>query len=77
MFTSIILSTVFILVAVSVILRIIFRSIWNPYHLRRPYFGPYGYYGYSRGYRRGLFPGGGLLTILVLVTLERLFGRRW
>jgi len=72
---TLILAPILILVAVSVVFRLIFRPIWNPYRIRRPYFGPYGYYGYGYGYRRRLFPGG-LLSILALVALDRIFGRR-
>ncbi len=75
MFTFIILPTILIFVIVSLVLRLILRPIWNPYRLRRPYFGPYGYYGYGHGYRRHRF--GGLLPIVLLVALDRLFGRRW
>jgi len=75
MLTFMLIPTVLILVAVSLILRLVFRPLWNPYRLRRPYFGPYGYYGYGRGYRRHHF--GGLLSILLLVALDRFFGRRW
>ncbi len=71
MFTFIILPTILILVAVSLVLRLIVRPILNPYGLRRPYFGPYGY---GRGYRRHRF--GGLLPIMVLVALDRIFWRR-
>ena len=77
MFTLIFLPAILIFVAISIIVRLIIRPIFNPYRLRRPYFGPYGYYGYGHCYRRHRFPGSGLLTILALVTLERLFGRRW
>ncbi len=76
MFTLIVIPTILLVVAVSLALRLIFRSLWNPYHLRRPYFGPYGYYGYGNVYRRRRFPGG-FLTILLLVVLDRIFGRRW
>ncbi|HXC97469.1 MAG TPA: hypothetical protein VNU92_17345 [Edaphobacter sp.] len=77
MFTLIFIPTILILVAVSLISRLLFRPFWNPYRLRRPYYGPYGYYGYGRGYRRHWFPGGGFLTIMMLVALGRIFGRRW
>jgi hypothetical protein len=77
MFTFILIPTILILVAVSLVLRLIFRPFWKPYRLHRSYFGPYGYYGYGRGYRRHRFPGGGLLIILLLVALDRIFGRRW
>jgi hypothetical protein len=77
MFTLIVVPAIMVLVAVSVISRLIFRPLWNPYRLRRPYYGPYGYYGYGRGYRRHWFPGGGFLTIMMLVALDRIFGRRW
>jgi hypothetical protein len=77
MFTLIFLPVILILVAISAVLRLIFRPLWNPYRLHRPYYGPYGYYGYGRGYRRHWFPGRGFLTILLLVTLDRVFGRRW
>ena len=70
MLTLIVVPTILILVAVSLVLRLIFRPLWNPYRLHRPYFGPYGY-------RRHRFPGGGFLTILLLVVLDRIFGRRW
>ena len=76
MFTFILL-VIIIVALVSTVLRLIFWPILNPYRIRRPYFGPYGSYGYGRGYRRGLFPGGGLLAILMFVVIERLFGRRW
>jgi len=77
MFTFIVVPTILILIAVSLILRLIVRPLWNPYRLNRPYFGPYGYYGYGHGYRRRRFPGGGFLTIALLVALDRIFGRRW
>jgi hypothetical protein len=72
MFTFIIIPTVLIFVAVSLVLRLIVRPILNPYGIRRPYFGPYGY---GRGYRR--HPFGGLLPIIVLVALDRILNRRW
>jgi hypothetical protein len=75
MFTLIILPVILASVVISLILRLIIRPVFNPYRIRRPYFGPYGYYGYGRGYRRHHF--GGLLSVLVLVALDRLFGRRW
>jgi hypothetical protein len=77
MLTLIFIPTILLLVAVSLVLRLIFPPSWNPYRLHRPHFGPYGYYGYGRGYRRNRFPGGGLLTIALLVLLDRIFGRRW
>jgi hypothetical protein len=67
MITFIILPTILILVAVSLVLRLIVRPILNPYGLRRPYFGPYGY---------GRHRFGGLLPIIVLVALDRIFWRR-
>jgi len=71
------LAPILFVIAISILVRIILRAVWNPYRIHRPYFGPYGYYGYGRCYRRHRFPGGGLITILFLVALERLFGRRW
>jgi hypothetical protein len=68
---------VLLLVAVSLLLRLIVRSLWNPYGLHRPYFGPYGYYGYGRGYRRHRLFGRGFLTIAALVALDRILRRRW
>jgi hypothetical protein len=68
-------SIVLIFIIASVILRILARTIWNPYGIRRPYFGPFGYYGYGRGYRHPRF--GFLLPIVLLVALDRIFGRRW
>jgi hypothetical protein len=76
MLTLIVIPTILIFVAVSLILRLIFRPFWNPYRLHRPYFGPYGCYRYGRSYRRHRFPGG-FLIILLLVALDRIFGRRW
>ncbi len=64
---------VLIFIIASVIIHLIVRPIWNPYRIRHPYFGPYGYYG--RGYRRHRFAA--LLPIVVLVVLGRIFGRRW
>ncbi len=75
MLTFILVSTILIFVVASLIIRLIVRPLWNPYRLRRPYFGPYGYYGYGRGYRRHRFPV--LLSILALVALDRIIGRRW
>ena len=72
----IILTAVSLFVLASIIFRLIARGLWNPYRIRRPYFGPYGYYGYGRSYRRRNFPGG-LLSILALVALDRIIGRRW
>ena len=77
MLTLIVVPTILLLVAVSVIRRLIFRPLWNPYRLHRSYLGPYGYYGYGRGYLRHRFPGSGLLSIAMLVALDRIFGRRW
>ena len=71
MFTFIILPIILIVLAVNLVLRLIIRPIWNPYGIRRPYYGPYGYYGY----RRHRF--GALLPIMLLVALDRIFGRRW
>jgi hypothetical protein len=72
MFTFIILPIILISVVVSLIFRLLIRPIWNPYGIRRPYFGPYGYYGY-RHHRFG-----GILPIMLLVALDRIFfGRRW
>ena len=76
MFTIIFVPAILIFVAISLVLRLIIRPIWNPYRIRRPYYGPYGYYGYGRSYRRRHFPGG-LLSILALVALDRIIGRRW
>jgi hypothetical protein len=75
MFTFFLIPTILILVAISLVLRLVIRPLFNPYRIRRPYFGPYGYYGYGRGYRTHRF--GGLLSILSLVALARIFGRRW
>jgi hypothetical protein len=71
MFTFIIFPTILIFVVVFLVLRLIIRPFWNPYGIRRPYHGPYGYYGY----RRHRF--GALLPIMLLVALDRIFGRRW
>ena len=69
MFTFIILPIILISVVVSLIFRLLIRPIWNPYGIRRPYFGPYGY----RHHRFG-----GILPIMLLVALDRIFtGRRW
>jgi hypothetical protein len=75
MLTFFLIPTILILVAISLIIRLVIRPLLNPYRIRRPYFGPYGYYGYGRGYRRHRF--GGLLSILALVALDRIIGRRW
>jgi len=70
MFTLFVLPVILISIAVSILVRILIRPFWNPYRLRRPYYGPYGY-----GYRRHRFPG--LFFVLALVALDRIFGRRW
>jgi hypothetical protein len=75
MLTFFLIPTILILVAISLVIRLVIRPLLNPYRIRRPYFGPYGYYGYGRGYRRHRF--GGLLSILALVALDRIIGRRW
>ena len=75
MYALFVLPVILISIAVSIIVRILVRPFWNPYRLRRPYYGPYGYYGYSRGYRRHRFPG--LFFVLTLFALDRVFGRRW
>ena len=67
--------TLFVLpiILISLAIRIFVRPFWNPYRLRRPYYGPYGYYG--SGYRSHRFPG--LFFVLTLFALDRFFGRRW
>ena len=75
MLTMIFVPAILLFVAVSLVLRLIIRPIWNPYRIRRPYYGPYGYYGYGRGYRRHRF--GWFLPIVVLAPLHRIFRRRW
>ena len=74
---TLLLFPILLLIVVSALLRALMRPLWNPCRIRRPYFGPYGVYGYGRGYRHQHFPGRGFLTILVLVAVERLFSRRW
>ena len=71
MFTFIIFPTILIVVVVSILLRLIVRPIWNPYGIRRPYYGSFGYYGHRR-HRFGWF-----LPVMLLVALDRIFGRRW
>ncbi len=73
----IILPTVLVIVAVSLVLRLIVRPILNPYRIRRPYFGPYGYYGYGPAATDDIASPDGLLAIALLVCLDRIFGRRW
>jgi hypothetical protein len=73
MFTFI--QTILVLVVGSLIFRLLVRSVLNPYRIRRPYFGPYGYYGYGRRYRHHRF--GWFLPVVLLVALDRIFGRRW
>jgi len=77
MHTLIIAPVILLIVAISLVVRLILRPLINPYRLRRPYFGPYGYYGYGHSYRRHRFPGVGLMSILLLVALDRIIGRRW
>ena len=49
---------------------------WGRYHRHCGWYGNrYGWYGNRWGYRRPY--GGGLLTILALVALEKLFDRRY
>jgi hypothetical protein len=76
MFTLFVLPIILTSIAVSILVRILIRPFLNPYRIRRPYYGPYGYYGYGRGYRRHRFPAG-LLSIFALFALDRFFGRRW
>jgi len=73
MFTFIIIPTILVLIAVSVIFRLLVRPA-NPYRIRRPYFGPYGYYRYGRCYRPHRI--GWFLPVVVFVILDRIFGRR-
>ena len=76
MFHLIIAPIIITAIVISIILRLIVRPLINPYRLHRPYYGPYGFYGYGRRYRRHRFPGG-LLSIAILVAIDRLLGRRW
>jgi hypothetical protein len=76
MFHLIIAPIIITAIIISIIVRLILRPLINPYRLNRPYYGPYGFFGYGRGYRRHRFPGG-LLSIAILVAIDRLLGRRW
>lgn len=68
------------LVLLSIVVRLIVRIVLTPFRM-----GGYGRGGWSRGYRygngygygRGPRRGGGLLPLLGLLALGRLFGRRW
>jgi hypothetical protein len=75
MLTLVLTSIIIGVVAASIVVRLLMRAVWNPYRVRRPYFGPYGYYGYGRGYCPRRFPG--FLAILMLAALGRVMGRRW
>ena len=58
----------------------IVRLVTSPFRSRRHRHWGQGWNGYGNngyGCRRRGFGGGGLLTVLGLLALERLFGRRW
>jgi hypothetical protein len=64
------------LILLSIVVRLILRIVFSPFrycgYRRRGWGRGYGYgYGCGRPY------GGGLLPLLGLLALGRLFGRRW
>lgn len=68
-------------VVVVVLFAIVIRVLTAPFGMGRWHRRRYGF-GYGRGWGGGYgcrhpYGGGGLLTILALVALERLFGRRY
>ncbi len=85
MLTHLLFAPILLVVLLVVVIRVLtapFRH--RRWHRRRGGYGQgwgngyngYGGYG-SYGYGFGRRPGRGLLTILALVALDRLFGRRW
>jgi hypothetical protein len=60
---------ILIIILVSIATRLLLRPHWSPYRRHRFYYDPYnGYYRHRHG---------GLITLLTILTLGRLFGRRW
>ncbi len=65
-------------VLVVVLFAIILRVVTAPFRMGRWHRRHYGCGGGWGGYgRRYPYGGGGLMTVLALVALERLFGRRY
>jgi hypothetical protein len=66
------------LILLSIVVRLIVRIVFLPFRYggyRRRGWGRG--YGYGYGYGCGRSYGGGLLPLLGLLALGRLFGRRW
>ncbi len=57
-------------VVISIVTRILFRPYWSPYRRHGFYYDPYNRYGYRHRH-------GGLLSLLAILAICRLFGRRW
>jgi hypothetical protein len=69
MFHLIFAPIIITIILVSILARLILRPYWSPYRRHRFYYDPYD--GYYRHRHRGL------ITLLTILTLGRLFGRRW
>jgi uncharacterized membrane protein len=66
MFHLIFAPIIITIILVSILARLILRPYWSPYRRHRFYYDPY----YRHRHR-------GLITLLTILTLGRLFGRRW
>jgi len=54
---------ILLIILVSIVTRLIMRPHWSPYRRHRFYYNPYRHRG--------------LITLLTILALDRLFGRRW
>ena len=69
MFHLIFAPIILTIIVVSILTRLLMRPFYSPYRRHRFYYDPY--YGYYRHRHQGL------ITLLAILTLGRLFGRRW
>ncbi len=70
MFHLIFAPIIITIVVVSIVTRLLMRPFYSPYRRHRFYYDPYC--GWHRHRRHG-----GLLTLLGILAIGRLFGRRW
>jgi hypothetical protein len=67
MFTFIFAPIILTAIVISIVTRILLRPYWSPYRRNRFFYDPYSYRHRHRG----------LLSLLSILAIGRLFGRRW
>ncbi len=70
MFHLIIAPIIITAIVISIVTRILLRPYWSPYRRNRFFYDPYNPYGYRHRHS-------GLLSLLAILAIGRLFGRRW